>query len=273
MTYADDAARDPRNILDAARAAAGRGDYELAGALFSRLVGNPDPNTHVAGLLGLADARYRLDDEEGALQAWLTATQAPETDLAWQAWVQLAGARVRQGDLVAAARAYREAEPRAPYDERAGIQSRLGWLNKDMGNSRSAQRYFGRARTGVFTPMATYAIIAITSIISLFILLGSSPTSDDLLGLLLLDKHAVQAGERVAGDGGGEATGRQPEGRAPAPRARGGLEAGGRRASRSRRMTGSPSLPAPGSRRAARTRRIIARTSSDGWNAISICTA
>jgi membrane associated rhomboid family serine protease len=195
MTYADDAARDPRNILDAARAAAGRGDYELAGALFSRMVGNGDANVHVAALLGLADARYRLDDEEGALQAWLTATQAPETDLAWQAWVQLAGARVRQGDLVAAARAYREAEPRAPYEERAGIQSRLGWLNKEMGNPRSAQRYFGRARTGLFTPLATYAIIAITSIVSLFILLGPSPTSDDLLGLLLLDKHAVQAGE------------------------------------------------------------------------------
>src|SRR4051812_5079844 len=195
MTYADDAARDPRNILDAASAAAGRGDYELAGALFSRLVGNPDANLHVAGLLGLADARYRLNDEEGALQAWLSATQAPDTPLAWQAWVQLAGARVREGDLVAAARAYREAEQRAPYDERPAIQSRLGWLNKEMGNPRSAQRYFGRARTGVFTPLATYAIIAITSIVSLFILLGSSPTSDELLGLLLLDKHAVQAGE------------------------------------------------------------------------------
>jgi rhomboid protease GluP len=195
MTYADDAARDPANILDSARAAAGRGDYQLAGALFSRLVGNPDPQLHVAGLLGVADARYRLDDEEGALQAWITATQAPDTPLAWQAWVQLAGARVREGDLVAAARAYREAEQRAPYDERPAIQSRLGWLNKEMGNPRSAQRYFGRARTGVFTPYATYAIIAITSIVSLFILYGPSPTSDTIGNLLLLDKHAVQAGE------------------------------------------------------------------------------
>jgi membrane associated rhomboid family serine protease len=158
-------------------------------------VGNPDPQLHVAALLGLADARYRLDDEQGALQAWISATQAPETPLAWQAWVHLAGARVREGDLTGAARAYREAEQRAPYDERAAIHSRLGWLNKEMGNPRTAQRYFGRARSGAFKPYATYAIIAITSIVSLFILYGPSPASDQLGALLLLDKHAVQAGE------------------------------------------------------------------------------
>ena len=195
MTYADDAARDPRNIHDAARGAAERGDYQTAAALYSRLVGNPDPNVHVVGLLGLADARYRLDDEEGALQNWISATQAPEGPLSWQAWVQLAGARVREGDLVAAARAYREAEQRAPYEERAGIQSRLGWLNKEMGNQRSASRYFGRARTGVFTPYATYAIIAVTTVVSLFILYGPSPASDSIGNLLLLDKQAVMQGE------------------------------------------------------------------------------
>ena len=42
------------------------------------MLGNADPQIHVTGLLGLADARYRLDDEEGALQAWISATQAPE---------------------------------------------------------------------------------------------------------------------------------------------------------------------------------------------------
>ena len=187
--------RDPRTILDLARAAAGRGDYEQAAALYSRLIGNPNPEAHVAGLLGLADARYRLDDEEGALQAWIAATQGPETSQSWQAWVQLAGARVREGDLVAAARAYREAESRAPYEERAGIASRLGWLNKEMGNSRTAQRYFGRARTGVFRPIATYTIIAFTSIVSLYILYGPSPTSDQLGNLFLLDKTAVMHGE------------------------------------------------------------------------------
>jgi len=187
--------RDPRSNLDAARDAASRGDYQVAAALYSRLIGNPDPELHVAGLLGLADARYRLDDEEGALQGWLAATQGPETSQTWHAWVQLAGARVREGDNVAAARAYREAESRAPLDERPAIASRLGWLNKEMGNSRSAQRYFGRARTGVFRPVATYAIIAVTAIVSLYILYGPSPLSDQLGNLLALDKHAVQHGE------------------------------------------------------------------------------
>lgn len=195
MSWGDDAARDPRTIFDAARAAAGRGDYQTAAALYSRLVGNPSPEVHVAGLLGLADSRYRLDDEEGALQAWITATQAPDTALSWQAWMQLAGARVREGDLVAATRAYREAEQRAPYEERANIHSRLGWLNKEMGNQRTASRYFGRARTGVFTPYATYVIIALTSIVSLFVLYGPSPSSDDLGSLLLLNKQLVQQGE------------------------------------------------------------------------------
>ena len=187
------AARDPRPVLEAAREAAGRGDYEEASRLFATLTGHPDPIVHVTALLGLADARYRLDDEEGALQAWIVATQAPETPLAWQAWVALAGARVRQGDLVGAARAYREAEPRAPFDERPGIQSRLGWLNKELGNQRTAQRYFGRARTGVFQPLATYAIIGITVAVSLYTLL--TPSGNDLINLLALDKHAVQAGE------------------------------------------------------------------------------
>ena len=138
MTYADDAARDPRNILDAARAAAGRGDYQLAGALFSRLIGNPDPQIHVAALLGLADARYRLDDEEGALQAWITATQAPETPLTWQAWVQLAGARVREGDLTGRRARLSRGRARAPYEERAGIQSRLGLA--EQGDGQPAHR-------------------------------------------------------------------------------------------------------------------------------------
>jgi membrane associated rhomboid family serine protease len=195
MNDPSSAARDPHFILDAAQAAAGRGDYALAATLYSRLVGNSDAQLHVAGLLGLADARYRLDDEPGALQSWLAATQAPETPLAWRAWVALAGARVREGDLAGATRAYREAEQRAPYEERAGIASRLGWLNKEMGNPRSAQRYFGRARTGVFTPIATYAIIAITVAVSLFISYGPSPIADQLANLLALDKVAVQHGE------------------------------------------------------------------------------
>jgi membrane associated rhomboid family serine protease len=191
MTTSDDRAADARNALEAARAAAERGEHDVASEMFGRLVGNQDPMVHVAALLGLADARYRLDDDEGALKAWIVATQAPETPLAWRAWVALAGARVRAGDLVGAARAYREAEPRAPFEERPAIASRLGWLNKEMGNTRTAQRHFGRARPGAFTPLVTYGIIAVTVIVTL---LQTTPIADgrSLIDLLALDKEAVR---------------------------------------------------------------------------------
>ncbi|HWH36858.1 MAG TPA: rhomboid family intramembrane serine protease [Candidatus Limnocylindrales bacterium] len=184
-----------REWLERASEAAGTGDYGAASGLFARLTGHPDPLVHVAALLGLADARYRLDDDEGALQAWLSATQAPENALTWRAWVQLAGARVRQGDLAGATRSYREAERRAPAEERPAIASRLGWLNKEMGDTGSAQRYFGRARAATtFTPLVTYAILGTTVAISLAALLVP-PTSELAYGLLPLDKRAVLAGE------------------------------------------------------------------------------
>ncbi|MEA2676538.1 MAG: rhomboid protease GluP [Chloroflexota bacterium] len=185
-------ASDPRDTIERARLAAESGDFETAAALYQRGVGNPDPQLHVAALLGLADARYRLDDEQGALQAWLTATMAPETPLAWRAWVALAGARVREGDLSGAARCYREAEARAPTDEKAAIQSRLGWLNKELGNKGAANRYFGRARGG-FTPLVTYGIIAVTIAVSL---LQATPVGGQpLVNLLQLDKQQVMQGE------------------------------------------------------------------------------
>ncbi len=186
-------ANDPREVLDSARRAAESGDYETAAGLYQRGVGNPDAQLHVAALLGLADARYRLDDEQGALQAWITATLAPETPLAWRAWVALAGARVREKDLAGAARCYREAEARAPLDERPAIQSRLGWLNKEMGNQGAAQRYFGRARPGAFTPLVTYALIAVTVAVSVATL--AVPGGATLFNLLELDKLAVMHGE------------------------------------------------------------------------------
>jgi membrane associated rhomboid family serine protease len=183
-----------RAVLERAKELAERSEYEQAAALYSRVVGNREPVYHVVALLGLADARYRLDDEEGALQAVLAATQAPETPLAWQAWVELAGIRVRQSDLPGAARAYREAERRAPPEERALIASRLGWLNKELGDEGSAQRYFGRARVGgVPAPVLTYSIIAVTALVSLLILF--SPAFGELGQLLMLDKQALAAGE------------------------------------------------------------------------------
>ncbi|CAN5717314.1 hypothetical protein BH23CHL7_BH23CHL7_21410 [soil metagenome] len=184
-----------REVLGQASEAAQAGDYERASGMYARLTGNPDPAVHVAALLGLADSRYRLDDEEGALQTWIAATQAPESELTWRAWVALAGTRVRQNDLAGATRAYREAERRAPAEERAAIASRLGWLNKEMGDTASSQRYFGRARAAtVFTPTLTYAILAVTVAVSaaqLFV----PQTSEVVNQYLPLDKRAVLEGE------------------------------------------------------------------------------
>jgi membrane associated rhomboid family serine protease len=193
MTQPQDRGAEGQRVFAQAREAAERGEFAHAAQLYSRLIGNPDPDLHVAALLGLADARYRLDDEEGALQSWIVATQGPETPLTWQAWVALAGARVRQGDLTSATRAYREAARRAPAEEQPAIASRLGWLNKEMGNAGAASRYFSRARVGVFTPFMTYAILAVTVIVSLWVDFG--PSGNQLGDLLALDKERVIAGE------------------------------------------------------------------------------
>lgn len=180
-------------MLQEAAALAERGEYELASAAYARIVGNGDPEVHVAALLGLADARYRVDDDEGALQSWIVATQAPETSNSWRAWKSIAATRVRQNDLPGAARAYREAERRAPGPERPEIASRLGWLSKEMGQDWQARRYFGRSRTGLgATPIVTYAILAVTIGIGIPVIMGFSGIWYQLFALI---KPLVAEGE------------------------------------------------------------------------------
>ncbi|MDQ3871479.1 MAG: rhomboid family intramembrane serine protease [Chloroflexota bacterium] len=170
------------------------GDYAGAAVIYQRLIGHRDPELHVAALLGLAECRYRLDQEDAAAEAWSLATQAPETPLSWLAWKHLAGARVRKGDLRGAAKAYREAEQRAPPSERAEISSRLGWLSKEMGDETRARGYFSRARAGgAQTPVVTYAILAITIAIGVSTYLV--PQASLFLPLLALDKSAVADGQ------------------------------------------------------------------------------
>lgn len=182
-------------LLQRGQALAAQGDWEPAAATFARVVGVSDPNLHVAALLGLGECRYRMDDEAGALQAWISATQAPETPLTWRAWKQLAAARVQERDLPGAARAYREAERRAPAEERPEIASRLGWINKEMGNTGTAERYFKRSRTGTgIEPYVTYAIIAVTVAIGMLALAipDFEIWSQDTLALT---KYGVYTGE------------------------------------------------------------------------------
>jgi membrane associated rhomboid family serine protease len=181
-------------LLQRAQTLAEQGDWQLAANTFARVVGNNDPNLHVAALLGLAECRYRMDDEPGAVQCWISATQAPEGPLTWRAWKQLAASRVRANDLTGAARAYREAERRAPPNERAEIASRLGWLAKETGNDRAAGRYFDRSRAGGMpAPSMTWAILAITVAVGISsLLMGQEQLWFDWLALT---KTGVAAGE------------------------------------------------------------------------------
>ncbi|MEA2025874.1 MAG: rhomboid family intramembrane serine protease [Chloroflexota bacterium] len=176
------------DLLKRGQVLADQGDWNLAAGTFARVVGNGDPVLHTAALLGLAECRYRLDDEPAALQAWISATQAPENELTWRAWKALAVARVRSNDLAGAARAYREAGRRAPASEQAEIQSRVGWLSKELGDDGGAEQAFSRIRaSGRPQPLFTYAILAITAIITF----TAGFDDSDLRQLLWLDKGAM----------------------------------------------------------------------------------
>ncbi len=168
------------------------GEYASARACYARLVGMPDAGMTAAALVGAGEALYRLDDEEGARHCWEQATRLPENPVTYRAHRQVAAARVREGDLRGARDAYREAERRAPPEDRAEIASRLGWLNKELGDTRAAGRYFSRSRADNPTPVASYSIIAITLVVSF---VAFQPAARDLMAALWLDKQGLAAGE------------------------------------------------------------------------------
>src|SRR4029078_10035241 len=97
-------------------------------------------------------------------------------------------APVDSGDLTGEITAYREADRRAPAEDKAEIAGRLGWLNKETGNTRASQRYFSRSRGDARRVTATLVVIAVTSIISLTALLSEQATSKAIYDLLQLDK-------------------------------------------------------------------------------------
>lgn len=182
-------------LLQRAQQMADGGDWEHAAMTFARVIGSNDPDLHVAALLGLAECRYRMDDEPGALQSWIAATQAPEGPLTWRAWKALAAARVRQGDLAGATRAYREAERRAPANERPEIASRLGWLSKEQGDTRGAERYFRRTRPDSFRGPVVTIVLALSMGLVWALELFAPTIGKPLADLLMLDKVAVYFGE------------------------------------------------------------------------------
>lgn len=168
------------------------GEYASARAAYARLVGMPDPGLTAAALVGAGEALYRLDDEEGARQCWEQATRLPDNPVTYRAYRQVAAARVRDGDLRGAREAYEAAERRAPAQDRAEIASRLGWLNKELGDQRAAGRYFSRSRADDPRPVASYAILGVTVVVSL---VAFQAGGGDLLTALWLDKQGLAAGE------------------------------------------------------------------------------
>jgi membrane associated rhomboid family serine protease len=168
------------------------GDFSGAFQHYRRVIGYDDPAITAAALLGAGQARYRFDDEAGAVATWESILELPETPSTYPAWREIAAARVRDGDLQGAIAAYREAERRAPPEDKAEIATRLGWLAKETGNVRASRRYFARGR-GAVLPFMTYGIIAITSIVSLTALFSSD--GNRIFEILSLYKPGVHDGE------------------------------------------------------------------------------
>jgi membrane associated rhomboid family serine protease len=179
--------------LDRGAALLAAGEFGQAAVHFNRVIGFDDPEVTAAGLLGLGEARYRLDEEDGALASWTAVTQLAETPSTYPAWRNVAAARVRAGDLTGAIAAYREADRRAPAADKPEIANRLGWLSKETGDTGASRRYFAKGRgDGPLIPMAT-VILAATVIVSMTVFLSAE--GEALQAFLWLDKAGVAAGE------------------------------------------------------------------------------
>jgi len=144
-----------RRLLDA-------GDLAGAVRILAPLTGHPDPDLAGEAWHAIGTARYREDDEPGALSAWQAAANAGGRN-AWLGYRSVAEQLVRDGDLESAISAYREADRRAPPDERGAIANRIAWLLKETGHDFEARRQFNRARGAyaTHTPVVTFAIIAV----------------------------------------------------------------------------------------------------------------
>lgn len=164
-----------------------------AARLYQRVIGFDDRGVTAAALLGFGQAMHRLDDENAAIGAWQEVTRLPTTPATYAAWREIAGARVRSGDLAGAADAYRQADKLAPREDKAEIASRLGWLSKELGDTRTAGRYFSRARGGSAIAV-TLGIIAVTTIVSLVADIGG-PDGSQLRAALQMDKIRLADGE------------------------------------------------------------------------------
>lgn len=161
-------ADEPTLRLDEGRRLLDGGDFDGAVRVLAQLTGHPDPDLAGEAWQLIGTARYRADDEEGALAAWLSAARLGGRD-AWLGWRSAAEQQVRDGDLEAAIASYREADRRAPPGERGAIANRIAWLLKETGHDFAARRQFNRARGAYasYTAYVTYLIIAICALLFL----------------------------------------------------------------------------------------------------------
>ena len=145
---------DPRARLADGQRLLDQAEPEAALPIFDALTTNPDPEVRGAALIGKGTAQYRMDDEVGALASWEHAAGL-DGPLAWYAWRSVAEQHVRNGDLEEAIDAYREADRRAPQEERGAIANRIAWLLKETGHDFAARRQFNRAR-GAYASYPAY---------------------------------------------------------------------------------------------------------------------
>jgi membrane associated rhomboid family serine protease len=150
---------ESRRLLDA-------GDVDGATRILTELTRHPDRDVAGEAWLLLGTARYRTDDEAAALTAWQQAGGAGGSN-AWRGWRSVAEQLVRDGKLEEAINAYREADRRAPADERGPIANRIAWLLKETGHDFASRRQFNRARGayGSYAALVTRTLIAINVIV------------------------------------------------------------------------------------------------------------
>ncbi len=180
-------------LLASADSALASADFADAAVRYGRVIGFDDAPITAAALLGLGEARYRLGDDDAALASWEAAVKVGETPSTYPAWRNVAAARVRNGDLAGAIEAYRQADYRAPWEDKQEIATRLGWLIKESGDPKAARKYFAKGRGDAPLISVTTILIAASVIVSLSALWSAEGQA--LFDALALDKEAVAAGE------------------------------------------------------------------------------
>jgi membrane associated rhomboid family serine protease len=181
---------ESRRLLDA-------GDVDHAMTLLDDLSRNPDREVAGEAWLLMGQARYRTDDEAGALAAWQQAADAGGAN-AWLGSRRVAEQLVREGKLEDAIAAYREADRQAPPDERGAIANRIAWLLKETGHDFSARRQFNRARGpyGSYPAYVTWALIAICVVVYVIdTILARGPDGGPLTEAWILYQPLVAQGE------------------------------------------------------------------------------